>query len=367
MEQKDNLLEVIGTLLKWRKSLLILCGITAITSVIVSLVLPNYYQAKTIFLAVSPDQAMPDLIFSRTPVRSQYYGNENDIDRLLTIAESNELIDYLVDTFQLFEHYDIDPDHPKGRYMIRQAFTKLYTVNKTKRDAISLTVEDKNRELSMHIANAAREKIDMIARELIKDNLEKTLLTYEESIQTQQKEVDFLSDTLMSLRRKYGIFNAVTQTEFLTNQLLESESKLAKDQGRLQALQQQGSRIPPDTIAYLQANVRGLEQAIDTIHNRIDRMNAGLPMVSIIERRYYESSAELTDVMERYKKWQNTFDSEIPAVILVESATLPDIKSRPRRSLIVIASLVVVMLFSIIAILLIETYRDVEWRNLLTR
>ena len=56
MEQKDNLLEVIRTFLNWRKPLIIVGLITALTSVAVSLLLPNYYQANTIFLAVSPDQ-----------------------------------------------------------------------------------------------------------------------------------------------------------------------------------------------------------------------------------------------------------------------------------------------------------------------
>lgn len=364
MEQKDNLLEVIRSLLKWRKSLIIVLAITAVTSVIVSLALSNYYRSTTVFLAVSPDQAMPDLVFSSTPMRTQYYGNENDIDRLLTIAESNELIDFLADTFQLFEHYEIDPDHSKARYQVRLAFRDLYEVKKTRRDAIELSVEDKDPELAMHIANVAREKIDFFARELIKNNLKKTIKTYEESIHTQQEQLDMLSDTLMYLRRKYGIFNTVTQTEFLTNQLLEAESKLARDQGRLRALQQQEVNIPKDTIVYLQANVRGLEQSLDTLRIRIERLNAGLPVISTFEKQYFESSAVLTDAIERYKKWRDTYESEIPALILVEPAGLPDIKSRPRRSLIVLASLAIVFLFSVFAVLLIETYRDVEWRKL---
>ena len=239
MEQKDNLLDVISTLLKWRKPLFIVLIVTALASVIISLVLPNYYKATTIFLAVSPDQAMPELVFSDAPIRTEYYGNENDIDRLLTIAESNELVDFLVATFQLFEHYEIDPDHSKARYLSRLAFRDLYEVKKTKRDAIQLAIEDKERELAMNIANTARNKIDQFARQLVKNNLLKTIKTYEESINSQQRQVDILGDTLMTLRRKYGILNTITQTEFLTNQLIETESKLARDQGRLNALRKQ--------------------------------------------------------------------------------------------------------------------------------
>lgn len=365
MEQKDNLLEVVKTLLRWRKPLIAVCGIAALASVIISLALPNYYRATTVFLAVSPDQAMPELVFSTTPMRSEYYGNENDIDRLLTIAGSNELVDFLVDSFQLFEHYDIKPDHPKARYMVRLAFRDLYEVNKTKRDAIELSVEDKDRELAMRIANTAREKIDEFARALIKNNLEKTIRTYRKSITSQQSQIDLLSDTLTFLRRKYGLFNTLSQTESLTEQLLEAESKLARDRGRLQALERQKTVIPADTIAYLHANVNGLETSIDTLRTRIDRLNDGLPLVSNFEKQYVEASIVLTEDIDRYKKWRDTYESDIPTIILVEPATLPVIKSRPRRSIIVLASVAIVFLFSILAIILIDTYRDVSWKKLL--
>lgn len=365
MEQKDNLLDVVKTLFKWRKPLIVVCALVGIGSVAISLFLPNYYQATTTFLAVSPDQSMPELVFSESPMRSAYYGNENDVDRLLTIAESNELVDFLVDTFRLYKHYNIKRDRAKAKYQVRLAFRKLYAVNKTKRDAIELSVEDKDRELAREIANKAREKIDELARKLIRANLKKTIDTYEESIKTQREQLQLLSDTLMYLRRTYGLYNIVSQTEYLTSQLTETESKLARDQGRLKTLQQQGAAIPKDTIAYLKANISGLQQAIDTLAKRIDLLNTGLPSVTTFERLYFSSSDVLTKDVDRYKKWKDTYESEIPSVIIVEEASLPAVKSRPKRSIIVLASVAIAFLFSIIAILLIDTYKDVEWKDLL--
>ena len=364
MEQKDNLLDVLKTLLKWRKQLIIVCGLAAVGSVIVSLTLPNYFRADTVFLAISPDQSMPELVFSSSPMRSQYYGNENDIDRLLTIAESNELIQFMVDSFGLYEHYDIDPDHPKAKHLVRRAFLDLYKISKTKRDAIQLSIEDKDPEKAMHMANSARIKVNDITRKLIKSNLQKSILTYDESIKSQQQKQKFISDTLRYLRRRYGIYNTQTQTEFLSNQLLQKEAQLAQQQGRLRTLK---GTAPKDTIMYLRAMTDGLRQSIDTLQSRIHKMNEGLPLVSSYEKMYLDGNQVLSDNMERYKKWKDTYESDIPATILVEEATLPPVKSRPRRSIIVLASIAIAFLFSTMAILLMDTYKDIQWKELISK
>ena len=104
---KTDLLDVIKTLFRWKKFILTSCLIAGVGSAIIVLLLPSYYKASTIFLAVSPDQATPELLFTDGGIAPELYGNESDIDRMLTIAESNQLADYLIDSFSLYEHYDI--------------------------------------------------------------------------------------------------------------------------------------------------------------------------------------------------------------------------------------------------------------------
>ncbi|MFN7118926.1 MAG: Wzz/FepE/Etk N-terminal domain-containing protein, partial [Saprospiraceae bacterium] len=208
MEQRDHLLGVVQTLWNWRKSILLVCVAAVLGTAIISLFLPNYYRATTVFLATSPDQAKPDALFSAR----EYYGNANDVDRLLTIAESNELVEFLVDTFNLYEHYDINKQNPRAAYNVRQKFFSLYEVKKNKRDAIELSVEDRDRELAARIANAAREKIDEIAQKLVKEGQAKAIQTFENQIQVKQALLKNLSDTLIVLSNTYGIYNNIAQT-----------------------------------------------------------------------------------------------------------------------------------------------------------
>jgi uncharacterized protein involved in exopolysaccharide biosynthesis len=49
----------------------------------------------------------------------------------------------------------------------------------------------------------------------------------------------------------------------------------------------------------------------------------------------------------------------------VEPAQVPVVKSRPHRVVIVIAAVIAALLFSILGALLVEAYREVNWKEVL--
>ena len=85
-------------------------------SIIIVLLLPVYYQSSTIFLAASPDILTDRGLFGTATRDPQQFGNNNDNDRFLTIAESDELASYLINKFDLYQHYDIDSSGSKSGY-----------------------------------------------------------------------------------------------------------------------------------------------------------------------------------------------------------------------------------------------------------
>ena len=99
----------------------------------------------------------------------KYYGTTDDVERLLTIATSGELVDYMVKEFNLYEHYEMDSTGAKSAFYIAEKFNGLYNVQKTKYDALALSMEDQNPELCAKMANAARKKIESINLQLAKE------------------------------------------------------------------------------------------------------------------------------------------------------------------------------------------------------
>lgn len=359
----NSLLGVLSTLFRWKKQIVTVCLAAGIGTAGISLLLPNYYKASTTFLAVSPDQAKPELIFGEGAFEPDFYGNQDDIDRLLTIAESNELVDFLVDTFNLYKHYGINPDGKRAPYNVRRAFFALYEITKTKRDALELTVEDKDPAMAARIASAAQEKIDEIAQRLIKANQLRTIQTFERDIAGKMEQLTSINDTMVRLRDYYGVFNPVSQTELLTSSFANSEASVLSLQAQIEVYRQIGGRFR-DSIPKLEARLKGAEQEVAVIQKQLERLNTGMSSFLTLERQNQEVNRSLSQHQEKLKQYRAAFESDIPATLLVEEATEPLVKERPKRSIIVIAATALAFFFSIVGVLLIEAYRDINWRDI---
>lgn len=364
MEKNTSLLGVLRTIFTWKRPILIITLSAAIGTALISLLLPNFYQATTVFYAASPDLAKPEILFNRgSQLRSFYYGGENDIDRILTIGESAELLNFLVDSFALYQHYDINPDRPKAQYHVQEELLDLYEITKNKRDAIELSVEDTSPEQAAHMANAAREKINQLAQQLIKKNQQRTLKAYRDNIRVKKRELLTLGDSLAQLRARYDIYNIESQSELLADRSSSAKATLVRNERRLSVLKNNRS-IPRDTIAYLEATVSGMRDQLDSLKAQMDRFRQGMSLVLQMEKQYVEANQTLSEDRERAKQLEATYQSDIPAVILVEEASVPIVKSRPKRSIIVIAAGLIAFTFSVIGVLLFSTYRRIDWRSI---
>ncbi len=370
MQQRDNLLGVFSAIYRWRKTIRNICALTLVGSVVVSLFLYNYYKSTTIFYPSSPQLANPELIFGSTDQVTEYFGSDRDLDRMAEIANSNEVVDYMLKRFQLYEHYDIDSTDREGPYDVREEFRELYSAQKNKNDAIELSIEDTDPDMAAAMANAARGKINELGQRLIKDNQSRLLATFENNIERKTKELTILGDSLKHLQARYNIFSVSSQGEQLSMQLSNAESEIVRGRAKLEVLEN-NPLIPLDTIEYIKANLRASERQRQSLTSTdpqgdnlsIKTFNEGLPLVSVISDLHYQARRQLSYDMERYNQIKATFNTDIPALQVVEVATRPLIKSRPRRSVLVIASVLAAFLFSVLGVLIADAYRDTNWKE----
>lgn len=372
MENRDNLLGVIQTVYRWRKTIRNTCLIAVIGSVVVSLFLDNYYEAKTIFYPTSPQLANPELLFGNTGQVTNYYGSDRDLDRLAEIAGGKEVEDFMVAQFDLYTYYDIDSTAKEGPHKVRQRLRKLYNIQKNKNDAIELSIEDKDPKQAAAMANAARDKINEIGQRLTKESQQKLLTAFESNIKRKQEELELLGDSLRRTQAFYGIYNAGTQGEQIAEQLSTAESEIVRSRAKLDILEKNPA-IPRDTIAYIRANLNAYEQQRrqltakeNTAENMtLQRFSEGMPQIAILQDLHFQARKQLSYDLERYNQILATYSTDIPALLVVEAAEPPLIKSRPKRSMIVIGSLLVALFFTILAALVADAYRDVRWQEVL--
>ncbi len=360
----NDLLQVLQTIWKGRKTIVLLVAVALGIAVVASLLLPNYYKAETRFLALSPDQLAPETLFGTTGLKPQVYGNMNDIDRLLAIAESNDLIDYLVDTFALYTHYDIDPNKPKAAVTVRQKLLSFYEVTKTPKDAILLAVEDKNPQMAADLANAARARIDYLNKKIIQDAQSQNSQTLMQEIAAKESKMSWFSDSLKILRARYRIFDLETQKEVLSTEMASLDQKLASTAARLEVYKRRSGRGIQDSIAKLDAQLQGLQQAKVVLDSQLIQLNEGMVPVENLNISRIELGRNLNKDTERLQQIEATLRSAQPTLALLEAAQVPVIKSRPRRSLIVLGSGFAAAFFAVLLVLLAASSRQYNWQKI---
>ncbi|AEE50929.1 LPS biosynthesis protein [Haliscomenobacter hydrossis] len=359
MENKDNLLGVVRTLYQWRKQILGLSFLAAIGTAGISLLLPNFFKATTVFLAASPDLARPDILYGKS-IGGQPYGSGNDIDRILTIAESKELGDYLIDTFNLFQHYRIAPNQPKSYVWAREKLFSRMEIIKTKRDAIQLTFEDVDPQLAARIANAARERINYLSQEVIKGNQRKNLASYESGLIVKEQILQELADSLTKLRAKYKIYNTRQVSTDLSERYIIAKGSYSRFKGRWESMKN-NPRIPRDSVAFTEATMKGYQAEVESLQEELNNLAGGEAALMMIETRYYTSNGQLGDEVEKAKMLRTALEADVPTVLVVEEAEVPVLKSRPRRSLLVLAAGAIAFVIGCFGVLLFDAYRENKW------
>lgn len=361
MKQQDSLLGVVKTIYAHLRYIIATCAIVAIGSVIVVLLLPVYYQSSTTFLAVNPDLLTERGLFGTTARDPQPYGTNNDNDRLINIAESAELATYLIDKFSLYEHYDIDSTSAKSSYYIRLKLADLYEVKRTKLDAIQLSIEDKEPERAAAMAKAARQKVDEISLNMLRDVQQSQITALERSMAEKIAQLSTLSDTIQAVRARFGVYNIESQSESLASLISSGKANLARANARLEAFRL--GKFKRDSIRYLDAMVKGMQQEVLTLEQEMATFNQGMSQVQVLEEEYDSASKQIAYQKEQLKKLNAAYNSSQSAVILIDEAAVPVIKSRPVRSILVIAATLAAFVFSLVGVLLFDHYKDVNWRE----
>lgn len=369
MNNQDNLLGVLQTIYRWRKAIRNVCLLVLLGSIGFALTLKNFYQATTVFYPAGPQLANPELLFGSSGQVTDYYGGDRELDRMIEIAGGSELSNYMIRKFNLYVHYRIDSTSKKGQETVLKVFRSLFDVQKNKNDAIELSVEDTDPQLAADMANAARDRIDEIAQRLTKDSQAKLLLAFDDNLRRKQIDLTHLADTLRRMQRYYGIYATEAQGEQLSEQLTLAEAEITKNRGRLEVLEN-NPLIPRDTIAYIKANLRAYErQRAQLIAPKsangdlsIDRYNEGLSDIYVLKDLHFQARKQLSYDIERYNQIKSAYNTAIPTVHVVESAQIPLVKSRPKRSILVITAVLAAFLFTVLGALFADAYKEINWK-----
>ena len=361
MNNDYSLIHVLKTLAKWKKQIFIVTGLVGLISIVGSLLMPDYYISSAIVYPAHPTLANPDPIGGAEKM-FYTYGAGEDLDRLFSIANSGTIKDFIINKFNLSEHYDIDTSSFKGKAKLAIHFNSLYETTKTKFDALMISVEDTDPQKARDMVTAIRLKMDEVAQHLVKESQFLTIKSLEGGIESQMKNLMMYGDSLSALRNKYKITESEEQAISYATMSIENLTKLAENEARLKMMEKY--RVDRDSINQVKANISGLKNKILITDSLIKIFYTGILPVKQLETSQNKSMAEVSLEKERLKKLQSSYNKSFMTMHLVEKESIPYEKSRPKRMFIVLGLTMLAFVLSCLGVLLIDGTKDIKWREI---
>ncbi len=177
--------------LKWKKTLLLIFGISVIGSVIFSgpfFIKPLFKSSATLF-----------------PINILPYSEESKTEQMLQLLTSEELHLKIIDSLNLYKHYGINKDEIFAVEKILEKFNKRVNIKRTQFESVKIDVSDKEPLQSFRIINGIIYFYNQFSLELFHKKAREILAIKEYDYLLKKKEVDSLYENISSLIKESGL------------------------------------------------------------------------------------------------------------------------------------------------------------------
>lgn len=319
--------------------------VAAILSVVYSISLPNIYCAKTLILPPQQDSSgLMGMLMGASGgmggMAVDLLGKGTPADMYVGILNSEAVSDKIIDRFKLMDVYKLN-------YRM-DAYKKLdstvdIAVGK-KAGIITITVDDINPKRAADIANAYVDELCKLTAKLNITGAGYNRAFYEERLAKAKVDLTVAEDSLKLFQVKYKALDITEQARGTIKGIADLEAQLALEEVKLAGLKQSLTdssseiRTQSAIIANLKAQISKFEG------NRTGSSFPGVASVPELGQQYlrlmrefkiHETIVEL--LTKQYETAKLSEAKDITAIQVIQSAKVPDKKSKPNRSLIVLA------------------------------
>jgi uncharacterized protein involved in exopolysaccharide biosynthesis len=201
---------------KWKKHIIVIAVVSAVISGGASYLITPLFKSTAILY----------------PINISEFSDENQTEQMLQVISSNDVKRKLINRLNLYKHYKINIKDKYHETYIFYRLNKNISFNKTKYEALRITVLDKDPQIAKSIADELislyTEKVQLLHRQKYKEFLD----IKKKEMRNKANEIDSLENRINFLREKYSILDYEIQVKELTRSyysLLDKSPNKAKD------------------------------------------------------------------------------------------------------------------------------------------
>jgi uncharacterized protein involved in exopolysaccharide biosynthesis len=330
-EKPISLVDIINFFWRWRKVLLIVTLASILGAMLFSspLIMKPKYKATHVFYPTT-NNSISNALLTELNQRQKdplEFGEDEEAEKALQILQSSELMSRLVRNFNLMKHYGIDPateSHPQTAldYKVKENIS----FERTRYLSINIAVLDENPEMAAKLANGIAALYDTVKTEIQKQVAIPALQIVERALRDKQQKIQNLKDQLRSLGEK-GVTNYEEQSRALAEEIYKAQG--SGNMGRMKELLEQQKTL----------------------------VASGGDFIALNELIKLEEEKE-SDLISQFEKRQVDVKEALSHKFTVSAASKPEIKAWPKRSLVVLVTMLAAFFSASIFLLIYEILKQ---------
>ena len=359
-EEEISLLDLLITLARHRRLILKTAAWAVAAGIVLSLVLPIRYMATTAILppqqgASAGSALMAQLSSSLGSVASLAGGSvglKNPNDLQVAMLKSRTVEDAMVDRFHLMNLFDV-----KRKSDARKKLEKIVDIDSGIKDGlIRISVTDSDPHRAEEMANGYVEEFKKLSATLAVTEASQRRLFFEQQLVQAKDNLANAEEDLKKTEQKTGLVQLDAQTRATIELLADLRGQIAAKEVQIAGMRSFATGENPDLqvaeqqLAGLHAQEQRMgassEGATNALIPKGNMQEAGIEYIrKLRDVKYFET---IFDLLARQYEVAKVDEARQGAVVqIVDRAIVPDRKSSPQRTLIVLGAAVLGLFFGV--------------------
>ncbi|MEI6756994.1 MAG: Wzz/FepE/Etk N-terminal domain-containing protein [Chlorobium sp.] len=348
VDDEISLFDLAITLAKHKKLILGASLVAAMVAAVFSMFISNIYTADTLILPPqqqSSASAMLSQLGALSGMAGASSGIKNPNDTYVAMLKSRTLQDNIIRRFKLQAVYEASTP---GR--TRQILAAATTVKSGKDGLISVSVDDKDPKRAAILANGYIEELQKMTQVFAVTDASQRRLFYEKQLMQAKEALSNAEISLKQVQEKTGLVHLDAQAEVFVKAGAELKAQIAMKEVELSAMRTFATGNNPDYIR-IQQQLAGLRAELGKVTtgsiNSTKVPEAGLEYLrKVRDLKYAEAIFEM--LARQFEMARIDEAKESSVIQVLDRAVVPENKSKPKRSMIVLLAAIAGGFFAVL-------------------
>ncbi|MBQ3844572.1 MAG: hypothetical protein II817_06300 [Bacteroidales bacterium] len=254
------------------------------------------------------------------------YSDETCTEQMIQIMQSQDIMDSVVDKFNLIEHYKIDKSYIYWKTALIGEYRDKVSISRTPYDAVTIVVKDNDPELACKMVNEIIRLYDHKIKTLHKTKSREVLNMFENILAKKVKEIDSIKTRLQEIGENYGVVDYSQVREYTRGELgvVTSSSKVQSDK-------------------------------VDDLKKNFEQFG---PEIAVLTRQLEGENNSYIAIKKDYEQELRFYNADFTYSNIISSPFVADKKCYPIRWVVVALSGLAACIMSILVVYVIENKKD---------